>query len=217
MFLAFPPQSSGAPNVCFLWNICSEKQMLPRIFYYLRTPKQTRWSFHSCTIFETYLINSLQFSEVKFSHVTSQVRLFFLEKRKPKIFGLKKCNGERNQKMSHFRDTSNCISNFRENNTQDNAISKRLNASSSGMTEQIQTLYRHLECISGHLCARWRKILGERYAFWGRSETCCVLVAILMICEPLVNQWNLVQSFRSWTIWSVVTFRYKKNIRARES
>ena len=27
---------SGAPNDCCLWNICSEKQKLPRIFYSLR-------------------------------------------------------------------------------------------------------------------------------------------------------------------------------------
>ena len=26
----------GAPNDCFLWNICSERQKLPRIFYSLR-------------------------------------------------------------------------------------------------------------------------------------------------------------------------------------
>ena len=31
---------SGAPNDCFLENICSERQMLPRIFYYLRTAKK---------------------------------------------------------------------------------------------------------------------------------------------------------------------------------
>ena len=29
-------QPSGAPNDCFLYNICSEKQILPRILYYLR-------------------------------------------------------------------------------------------------------------------------------------------------------------------------------------
>ena len=28
---------SGAPNDCFLYNICSEKQKLPEIFYYLGT------------------------------------------------------------------------------------------------------------------------------------------------------------------------------------
>ena len=29
----------GVPNDCFLQNISSEKQILPRIFYYLRTAK----------------------------------------------------------------------------------------------------------------------------------------------------------------------------------
>ena len=30
---------SGAANDCFLKNICSEKQILPRMFYYLSTAK----------------------------------------------------------------------------------------------------------------------------------------------------------------------------------
>ena len=30
---------SGAPDDCFLLNTCSEKQILPRIFYYLKTAK----------------------------------------------------------------------------------------------------------------------------------------------------------------------------------
>ena len=51
--------------------------------------KISRWPFHSCTIFEAYLINSLRFPEVQVLHFTSQVRLFFVEKRKPKIFGFK--------------------------------------------------------------------------------------------------------------------------------
>ena len=51
--------------------------------------KISRWPYHSCAIFEAYLINSLRFSDVYFSHFTSQVRLFFVEKRKPIIFGLK--------------------------------------------------------------------------------------------------------------------------------
>ena len=29
----------GAPNDCFLWNICSEKKKLPKIFYRLRKAK----------------------------------------------------------------------------------------------------------------------------------------------------------------------------------
>ena len=28
---------AGAPNDCFLYNICSEKQTLPEFFYYFRT------------------------------------------------------------------------------------------------------------------------------------------------------------------------------------
>ena len=32
-------EQGGAPNDCFLQNICSEKQILPRILYYLRTAK----------------------------------------------------------------------------------------------------------------------------------------------------------------------------------
>ena len=55
---------SRAPNDCFLEIICAEKQMLPRIFYCLRTVKISRWLLHSCTIFEAYLIISLRFSEV---------------------------------------------------------------------------------------------------------------------------------------------------------
>ena len=39
--------------------------------------KISRWPFHSCTIFEAYLINSLRFPDVQVSHFTSQVRLFF--------------------------------------------------------------------------------------------------------------------------------------------
>ena len=29
---------SGAPNDCFLLNVCSEKQILPTMFYYSRLP-----------------------------------------------------------------------------------------------------------------------------------------------------------------------------------
>lgn len=38
--------------------------------------------------YEAYLI-SYDFLKVTFSHFTHQVRLFFVEERKPKIFGLK--------------------------------------------------------------------------------------------------------------------------------
>ena len=51
--------------------------------------KISRWPFHSRAIFEAYLINSFRFPEVQVSHFTFQVRLFFVEKRKPKILGFK--------------------------------------------------------------------------------------------------------------------------------
>ena len=35
----YSEQISGTANDCVLKNICSEKQILPRIFYRLRTPK----------------------------------------------------------------------------------------------------------------------------------------------------------------------------------
>ena len=65
---------SRAPCDCFLYNICLEKQILP-------------WPFHSCTIFETYVINSLRFSEAYFFTFPSYA--VFRRQRKPKIFGFK--------------------------------------------------------------------------------------------------------------------------------
>ena len=49
----------------------------------------SRRPFHSHIIFETYLID-YNFLKFNFSrHFTRQVRLFFVEKGKPKIFGFK--------------------------------------------------------------------------------------------------------------------------------
>ena len=76
---------SGASSDCFLQNICSENQIFPRIFYYLRTAK----NFETTVPFEVYLINSLRFFEGLFSLFTCQVRIFFNDKRKTKIFALK--------------------------------------------------------------------------------------------------------------------------------
>ena len=60
----------GAPNDCFLWNICLENQILSRIFYSLKKA-------HSCPIFEAYLTNSHHFPKFNFfSHFTSQVKLY---------------------------------------------------------------------------------------------------------------------------------------------
>ena len=63
-----------------------------------RRLKISRWPFNSCKIFEVHLKNSLRFSHL-FSHFTSQVRLNFVGKRKPKIIrfknvmerGIRKC------------------------------------------------------------------------------------------------------------------------------
>ena len=64
----------------------SEKQRLPRIFYYLDQLKMSGWRFHSRTIFEAYLINFVRFSEVYFfSHFTPLARLSFVAKRNLKF------------------------------------------------------------------------------------------------------------------------------------
>ena len=76
-----------------------EKQILSRIFYnYLVTAKnfQTTFFFRSCTIFEVYLMILCDFLKFNFSYFTPQVRLFLVVKRKPKILGIQKCDGERN-------------------------------------------------------------------------------------------------------------------------
>ena len=44
---------------------------------------------HSNVIFEAYLIIPYDFLKFNFSHFTPQVRLFLVEKRKPKVFGFK--------------------------------------------------------------------------------------------------------------------------------
>ena len=49
----------GAPNDCFLWNICSERQKLPRISIAWGRLKIFRWQFQSRTTSEAYLIKSL--------------------------------------------------------------------------------------------------------------------------------------------------------------
>ena len=48
--------------------------------------KTSRWPFHSRKIFEAYLINVFKFN---FSQLTAQVWLFFVWKKKLKIFGFK--------------------------------------------------------------------------------------------------------------------------------
>ena len=63
--------------------------------------KISRWPFHSCTIFVIYLINSLRFSiKFNFSHFSTQVSLFFVEKRNLKCSDSKMRWREESEKFS---------------------------------------------------------------------------------------------------------------------
>ena len=55
-------------------------------------------------------------TKYNFSHFTPQVRLFFVEKRKRKIFGFKNVRKRGTTKILTFVKTLNCIENFRECN-----------------------------------------------------------------------------------------------------
>ena len=87
--IANPCTSQGHPTTVFCEIYVRRSKYCLEIFVTWGRVKISRWPYDSCTIFEAYLINSLRFSDVYFLHFTSQVRLFFVEKRKPKIFGLK--------------------------------------------------------------------------------------------------------------------------------
>ena len=74
----------GYPTIVFCKvSACSEKQILPRILYCLRQGRKflDDRSIH-VQILETYLLNSLQFSEAlnNFPHFTPRPMLFFVEK-----------------------------------------------------------------------------------------------------------------------------------------
>ena len=97
---------SREPNDCFLWNICLEKQKLPRIFYSLTVPFV--YNFRS-------LSNKFDFLKFNFSHFTYQVKLFFVEKGNLKFSEPKMRCREESQKKYHFRKTLNCSWNFPEN------------------------------------------------------------------------------------------------------
>ena len=61
------------------------------------------------------------------SHFSPQVKLFFVEKGKPKTFGFENAIMERGiKKKSYFLYTLKCVPNFRENNSEAPVISKRL-------------------------------------------------------------------------------------------
>ena len=106
----------------FSVNSCSGKQKLPRSFYYLRT-SENFWMtvprpFHSSTIFKRE--NPYDFLKfIKFLHFTPQVKLFFVERRKPKISGFKNAMKRGIRKCLTFVPQWREIvsKNFRENDT----------------------------------------------------------------------------------------------------
>ena len=103
-------QNTGAPNDGFLWNICSEKQNLPRIFYSLRKAKNFWMTVPFMYNFRTL---SNKFPMIFWSLIfpislASQIKLFFRRKRKTWNVRNGKCDAERNQKNSPFRKTFNC-------------------------------------------------------------------------------------------------------------
>ena len=106
-----------------------------------------RWLFHSWTMFEAYVINSQRFCEVWFSRFASQVRLFFVEKREPKIFGFKNVMARGIRKILIF--IYKCIQ-FHEK-IFGKIILKPLKFREDSMTEQIQILWCNLECIARDL------------------------------------------------------------------
>ena len=87
--------------------------------------KSSTRPFHSCTIFEAHLINSLYgFLKFNFSHFNPQLARLEM---KPKIFGFKNVMKRGNRKiLISFLNRLNPIWNFRENNYEALVISKRL-------------------------------------------------------------------------------------------
>ena len=69
----------------------------------------SRWPFHSCTIFEDYLIKSLPYLLILIFRISLPRLSYFSQKKETWNFRTWKCNGKRNQKDSHFRRTLNCI------------------------------------------------------------------------------------------------------------
>ena len=101
---------TGAPNDCFLKNICSKKQILTTIEYSMVWGRQkiSKWPFHSCTIFEAYLMNSLRFSEVLFfTFQAPKFELYFEEKGSLK-FSDSNIWWRGNNKNANLRKDLNC-------------------------------------------------------------------------------------------------------------
>ena len=105
----------GHPTIAF-YKISFRKQILSTIFYYLRTTKISGCPFHSCTIFEAYLVIPFDFLKFNFHNSLPKLGFFSQKKRKPKIFGLKnlmeigirKCLAFRNTPFSEKYQSSPC-------------------------------------------------------------------------------------------------------------
>ena len=79
-FAVFLISCQGYPNDCFLWIICSKKQILPRIFF-LRTTRNFWMTVPFRYNFRIYFINPhYNFLKFNFSHFTRYAGL------NPKIF-----------------------------------------------------------------------------------------------------------------------------------
>ena len=81
--------SQGHPTTVFCKISVRRNKYCLEIFCYLRTAKNSYMTVPFTYSFRRLSYDSLRFSEVSFSHFTSQVRLFSVEKREPKIIGLK--------------------------------------------------------------------------------------------------------------------------------
>ena len=79
----------GTANDCFLWNISVRRSRCCLEFSITwGRLKISSWPFHSGTIFETSLINSLRFSKVWFLHCTPQISrksVLSIFRRKPSL------------------------------------------------------------------------------------------------------------------------------------
>ena len=98
IILDFPFLKQGHPMTVYVDYLFGEVNIVyTRIFYNLRI----RWPFHSCTIFEAYLINSPQFFWSLIFHISPpRLSKFFIQKWKLKIFHSKMWWREELEKFS---------------------------------------------------------------------------------------------------------------------
>ena len=100
--------SSKSKYVLFMFNsqghlttvkyLFGEAKIAYRIFFNLKTARKFRELFHSCKIFEPYLLSSLRFLIFSFYF---PIWAIFLRKKETQNFRIQKCDGERNQETPH--------------------------------------------------------------------------------------------------------------------